>query len=77
MRTLKREFDIAKKMSSPSHAKEVLQVAKHIHDNLTSMESTWPRRVLVKNFRKLINWMERGQRHVRNLDPENSNELVE
>jgi len=74
MRTLKIEFDIAKKHSSPSHADEVIKTARHIYDTLCTMEPTWHRRVVIRNLGKLLDWMTRNKRYVRNLDPENINE---
>lgn len=72
MRTLKREFDIAKRTSHPAHAQEVIKAAKHIHSVLNSQTDergnlTWPQKVLARNIRKLISWMESNQKHVRPL----------
>lgn len=76
MRTLKREFEIAKKHSSPLHADEVIQTTQHIYDTLSTMDSTWYRKVVIRNIGKLLDWMTRNKRFVRNLDPESINEHV-
>lgn len=76
MRTLKREFELAKKFSNRPYAQEVVRVTKHIYDVLTSTyvetagyqeTMSWPQKVQARNLRKLILWMERKMGSVKDL----------